>query len=108
MQSEVDRASQFLPFDALKGFKEAILLKEKKEENKKILFDDFNDILNLKLKKIKKGDIIKIKFFYNLEYIETVSEVKEINYSFKYLLLSNSKIYFDDILDITIDVPLAC
>lgn len=107
MQSEVDRASQFLSFDALKGFKEAILLKEKKEENKKILFDDFNDILNLKLKKIKKGDIIKIKSFYNLEYIETVSEVKEINYSFKYLLLSNSKIYFDDILDISIDVPLA-
>ena len=107
MQSESDRASQFLPCDRLKGFKEAILLKEKKEENKKILFDDFNDILNLKLKKIKKGDIIKIKSFYNLEYIETVSEVKEINYSFKYLLLSNSKIYFDDILDITIDVPLA-
>lgn len=100
MQSEVDRACQFLPFDALKGFKEALKLQEKNIQNKKSLSEDLNYILNLKLKELKKGDNVKVKYFNNFEYIETIGIFIEINYTFKYLLLSNSKIFFEDIFEI--------
>lgn len=102
MQNNMNRAVQFLPFDALKGFKEALLAKEKELENKKNLSEDASEVLNTKLQKLTPKMNIRIKYYCNLEYIETHSIIKKIDKTYRKIYLSNTIINFDDILDIEI------
>ncbi len=100
MQNNVDRAKQFMPFDALKGFREMLLFVEKQKLEKKEFSTDFLDILNNKLKNLKKGMNIKVTYFYDLNYIETCGIIKDIDVSNQILILLNTKINFDDVIDI--------
>ncbi len=95
MQSRVDRASQFLPFDALKGFHEMLELQEKRNllEQEKTYQNLENILLSL-----RKDDKVKVAYYYDLEYLETIGLVKEVNYKKKTLLVSRSEIPFQDIV----------
>lgn len=95
-----DRARQFLPFDALKGFKQAIKEREKIKVEKIELSEEMAEVISFKLAQIKKGMMIKIKHYSNEEYIETLGLVSEFNETFRYLKIVKTKIMFDDILDI--------
>ncbi len=91
MQSDnIDRAKQFLSFDALKGFREYLKLEEE------ILDNNINFVLN----NLKKGDIITIEYYYNLEYIKTKDMFIKIDIVNKILYLKSSKINIDDIISI--------
>ena len=79
MQNNLDRAKQFLPFDALKGFRKALEEKEKIYENKKDLSDDYFHNLDIKIKNVKKDMNVRIKYYHDLEYIETTGVVKKID-----------------------------
>ena len=59
MPNKVDHCKQFLPFDALTGFKEAIETINNNIDiiNKKELDFDYLDILNNKVSNIKKNDL---------------------------------------------------
>lgn len=100
MQNNLDRAKQFLPFDALKGFRKALEEKEKIIENKKSLDDDYFKELDLKIRNLKVGMNVCIKYYYDLEYIETIGIIKRIDINNKYIYVLNTKIDFDNILDI--------
>lgn len=102
MQSKVDRAKQFLPFDALKGFREMLNKVEKQKIDKKEFSKDFLDILNDKLKSLKKGMNIKVTYFFDSNYIETCGVIKKIDSTNKTLILLNTVINFDDIMEIEI------
>ena len=95
-----DRARQFLPFDALKGFKQAIKEREKIKVEKIELSEEMAEVISFKLAQLKKGMMIKIKHYSNEEYIETLGLVSEFNETFRYLKIVKTKIMFDDILDI--------
>lgn len=95
-----NRARQFLPFDALKGFKEALHIAEQEVEEKKILSDDFKEILDKKIRKLKIGDNVFIKHYSGIEYIETIGLVKKIDVVSHYIYLNHSKILFDDIIQV--------
>ena len=97
---EVDRAKLFLPFDALKGLQESLRIVEKRKEDKIILSEDLNDELNNKFNSLKIGDNVLIKYYYNLEYIESSGVIKKIDYNNKNIYLMNSIINIDDIVDI--------
>ena len=98
----VDRAKQFLPFDALKGFKEAIRMIENKGDTKKELSEDNkNDIDNI-LKKLDKGNRVKVKYYYLTEYIEVISNFLKIDKINKVLYLKDTKINIEDIISINI------
>lgn len=99
---EVDRAKLFLPFDALKGLQESLRRVEKNKEDKLILSDDLEYDLNYKFNSLKIGDIVLIKFYYNLEYIESSGIIKKIDYNTKKIYLMNSIISIDDVIDIKI------
>ena len=100
MQNSDFRAKQFLPFDSLKGFREAIKTMEEIHKSKKDLsIDELND-LDKKIKMIKKNDLIKVKYFYLEDYIETIDTLKKVDNVFKKIVLKNNKISFDDIMDI--------
>lgn len=102
MQNNVERAKIFHPFAALKGYDEALKQIEKIVEEKKELSDDYKDILDNKINNIKIGDIVSVKYYYGVEYIETKGIFKGIDNINKQIQILNSKIYFDDIIDINV------
>lgn len=102
MLNNIDRAKQFLPFDALKGFREALKEKEKNIELKKDLFDNEIDKLNEIIKKLRKDMLVKISYYYSIEYIEIVGKIKMIDTVNKKINILNSVINFDDIVSIEI------
>ena len=103
MQNNIERAKIFMPFDALKGLKEAYELQEKIAENKIELGEDRELELNKKISSLVKGDNVTIKYYYGIEYIETSGIVKKVDDINKNIQLLSTKIDFDDILDIEIN-----
>ncbi len=63
------RAKQFLPFDALKGFQEALNEKQIKYEDKKELSEDSYRRLEEEWNKIEKDSIVKVKYYKNKRYL---------------------------------------
>ena len=100
LDNNYNRAVQFLPFDSLKGFKEALRKKEKIVEKKKILSEDKYTLLNNKLNKLSIGMIVRIKYYYNLEYIEVIGMIKKIDDIYKRVFIDDMFILFEDIVDI--------
>lgn len=102
MQNNDFRAKQFMPFDALKGFKEAIRIIENKGSKKKTLSDDSVSYINNKLKQLHKNSNVTIKYYDGLDYIETSGLIKKVDNINKQIYVLNSKINFGDILDVEI------
>lgn len=94
MLNNIDRAKQFKPFSALKGYEETLRLVEQQVEDK------FSINLNNKIKCLKINDEISIKHYHGIEYLETKGIVKRIDKIHKKIELLNSIISFDDIIDI--------
>lgn len=100
MQNNIERAKQFMPFDALKGFREMLHFVEKQKLEKKDFSSDFLIVLDEKLNNLKKGMNIKVTYFCDLNYIDTCGIVKSVDVINQSLILLNTKINFDDIMDI--------
>ena len=90
MRSNVSRAKQFLPFDALKGFSEALREKEIEYEEKRDLSEESLIELNDKFNQIEKGDYIKIKYYKNGRYIEIKGIVTNIDYTKKKIQINKN------------------
>ena len=74
-----DRASIFLSFDALKGFREYLKQKERIVVEKRILSEDECEILNWKIHQLQKGMIISLIHFDHGEYIKTEGFLSQID-----------------------------
>ena len=95
------RAKQFMPFDALKGYKEAIKEKQKIVVRKKELSDDELELLTIKINHFKKNMIVKIVSFLNNEYILVNGMVSAIDFSNKTITIVKQKLNFSDIIEIS-------
>lgn len=96
--SRDDRARQFLPFDALKGFSDAIREKEVEYVEKKELSDEQIEEICNKINELEKDDKVEIKYYKNKQYKEITGNIQEINYSKKKIILyENININFSDI-----------
>ena len=83
MQNDrLDRAKQFMPFDALKGFREAIKEKEKQVENRTSMDEDNINKINKVLSKLKVGLRIKVTYYEEYRYISKVMNIKKLSFQF--------------------------
>lgn len=99
-----DRARQFLPFDALKGFYEALREKEIECEKRKILSEEKMEEIANNLNKVYEGNIVKIIYFLNQKYIEYVGKVEKINSAKREIVFKDKNIiHIDDIFNIEIE-----
>ena len=104
MQNNIDRAKQFLPFAALKGYEEALRKKEEELEyidRYELSIDRLEDITN-KLNNIN-NNIVDITYFNNNKYINIIGYVTKIDNIYKYIIINKNKIYFSNILDIKVN-----
>ena len=101
MRSNVSRAKQFLPFDALKGFSEALREKEIEYEEKKELSEESLVELNDKFNQIEIGRSVRLRFYRNGKYIEVLGRVTNIDYIRKKIQIDNNiNINTSDIISI--------
>ncbi len=97
--SREDRAKQFMPFAALKGYEEALREKERIIVKRIILSEDKKDELDKKFQMLEKTDIVSVVYFSNDEYIKKTGMISKIDLTAGYLRVVNDRIDFDDICD---------
>lgn len=95
-----DRPKQFMPFSALKGLDEALKEKEKIIVSKIELSPEMEDELDRKMHSLEKGKMATVVYFCNGEYIKITGMVARIDATSRILQIVNTKISFDDILDV--------
>ena len=72
------RAKQFMPFDALKGFREAVAEKERIIAPKRDLSEEKEEELDWKLRRIQKENIITVEYFHDREYMQITGAVTRV------------------------------
>lgn len=97
-----DRARQFAPFSALKGFHELAKEKERIVAEKRELSEDKQKELSDKMILVRKGMMIKLVCFESGEYISVEGMVAAIDLVFRTITVVKKKIPFDDIFELEI------
>lgn len=95
-----DRAKQFMPFDALRGFREALAEKERIIVPKADLSEEARDALDNKFNQVNKNDIVTVIYYDNGEYLKITGMVSRLDMTAGILKIVNTKIKFSDIYDI--------
>ena len=101
MLSREERARQFLPFDALKGFNEALREKEKEYEERRELSEEEINKISEKLKVLEKGNEVSVTYYLNKRYVTENVVIKEIDKLKQRIITAEGKsIKFSDVLKI--------
>lgn len=96
-----NRAAQFTPFAALRGFEELISEKEKIKTERRVLAEDSAELLSRKMAQLQKGMLICAEHYKNGAYISTTGMVSSIDPVRRLLTIVKLPILFDDIYNIT-------
>lgn len=95
-----NRAKQFMPFDALKGLREALVQKERIIVPKRELSKDQEEELERKLCRLQRNDVVRAEYFQDGEYVQVTGVVVEIDLTGRELRLVNTRIPFEDLSDL--------
>ncbi len=98
-----DRARQFMPFAALKGYYELIRTKERVVVPKKELSEDYAEILSRKVLSLAEGMMVKVTYYSNGDYVVVEGILTDIDIERRYLTIVKTPINLDDIYDIECD-----
>ena len=102
MLTRQERAKQFLPFSALKGFEEYLKKQEFIKEEKKELSEESLQELSDTMLQIDINSYIFIKYYSFGTYKDIKGTVKKIDSIKKRLTINDINIYFRDIIEIKI------
>lgn len=100
----LNRAKQFMPFAALRGYGSCIDEKNAVKEPRREYDEDRQDMLSRKICALKKGGMIKAEYYSEAAggYITKEGLVSAVNIPFRELWIVRCRISFDDIWDIEI------
>ena len=97
-----ERAKQFMPFAALRGLPDALAAKEKVLVPKVELSPEMEEELDRRMHLRTKGKMATVIYFQKGEYIKITGLVARIDETSRLLQIVNTKIRFEDILQIEI------
>lgn len=95
-----DRAGQFMPFSALKGFYDLIKEKERVVVPKHEIAEDKAEELSEKMKLVKKDMMVKVVYYSDGEYVSAEGIVTKIDLTFRKLTIVKTEINLDDVWEI--------
>ena len=98
--SRKNRAKQFMPFAALKGLPEALAAREKITVEKIELSPEREEELDRQMHLLEIGKIATVIHYHKGEYIKTTGMVARIEETSRILQIVNTRISFEDILEI--------
>ena len=97
-----ERAKQFMPFAALKGYEDALREKERVVVPKIELSEEMKDELDFIMHNIQKSDMIKVIYFHEDEYLQVTGLISRLDADAGILKVVNTKIEFENILKLEI------
>ena len=95
-----ERAKQFMPFAALKGYEDALREREKIIVPKAELSEEAGEQLDRKLSRISRNDMITVVYYCRGEYLKLTGMVSRIDLDAKLIKVVNTKIPFSELYDI--------
>ena len=95
-----ERAKQFMPFAALKGLPDALAQKEKVLVPKIELSPEMEEELDRQMHLLSKGKMASVVYFHKGEYIKITGLVARMDETSRLLQIVNTKIRFEDILQV--------
>ncbi|MCI8282160.1 MAG: YolD-like family protein [Lachnospiraceae bacterium] len=97
------RAKQFMPFDALKGFREALAKKEREDVPRKEFSPEQEEAIDAALRRIRPGDLVIVEYAADGAYARIRGRVLRIRRADRVLEMEGAKIPFDDISLLVLD-----
>lgn len=98
-----DRAKQFAPFAALTGLEKALAAREKITVEKPILSEESLEELDRAMHSLIPGMITEVIYYSLGECIQIKGIVAKVEHTSRILQIVNTRISFDDILDLKVD-----
>lgn len=102
VQRHADRAMQFAPFAALKGYYESVKAQERQTQPRRIVSDEDAEVISNTLNKLRPGIEVKVRYYDIDSYTTIVGVVTEVNYPYRRIKVIKSQIAFNDIYSIDI------
>lgn len=102
MEDRANRAVQFMPFAALKGYYDCIHEQEHIKEERRELSEDEAEELSAVLNKVERGTMLRV-VYYNKDFYDTLEGmVSEFDPVFRRLKIVRREVPFDDIYRVEI------
>lgn len=95
-----ERAKQFAPFAALKGYEEMIESAGVVVSERKTLSDERAEELSRRVVELKKGDMVKVVYYADGKYVTLTGMLSRLDETLRFLSVVKTTIKFDDIYDI--------
>lgn len=95
--SRLQRAKQFMPFAALKGFEALLSAVARPKESRVELSEDQIEEVNKVLQIVRSGDWVRIVYYDKHKYTELIGPVEVINKRLQLLAVQGVEISFRDI-----------
>lgn len=95
-----NRAKQFMPFDALTGFREALREKERIKVERKELSEEKKEEIGYRLQQLKKMEVVTVEYYDRDEYVQMTGVVTKIDVNNKTLKIVETTVAFDNIYDL--------
>lgn len=100
------RAKQFMPFDALRGLKEAIAAKERFPTPRRYLSEDRIAEIDKILNTLQKGQVVTVVYYgvYEQDYVQLTGPVMKVDPYWHTLQVGNTTIDFPEIDNLLTDI----
>lgn len=95
-----DRARQFMPFSALKGYYKLVQEQEREVQEKRELTPEKAQEISQALATIKPGNMVQLTFYDKNAYITRKGVITNMDCTYRKLTLVRQSILFDDIYTI--------
>lgn len=100
-----DRARQFMPFAALRGYYDLVHAKETAPEPRRALTDDEARELDEIIANLAKGDVVHCRYYEGAGYREAIGAVSQIDTTFRDLWIVRRRIPFTAIQSLEMLYP---
>lgn len=97
-----DRAKQFIPFDALKGFRMALRAQEKVTVARKELSEDQKSDLDYQLQQLNRAQLITVTYYDGHQDVRLTGMVSQIDSLRQQLTIVKTVIAFEDLIQLEI------
>lgn len=92
-----DRARQFMPFAALKGYYQLVREQERIEQPRHELTEEEALELSQRIRSLRKGQVVRVIFYKDGAYVTEKGALSGIDETFRTLRIVKRTIAFDDI-----------
>lgn len=102
--SPADRAKQFMPFEGVKGLREALEERERIEVkvDKMELSPEYQAELELKMQRVRPGCMVRVVYFHEDVYLQKEGIVARLDVDGRVIKVVNTSIEFDDLYDVEV------